>query len=182
MNIDKLHFEWMENYKTLAMEILGPCDAKAHVICCSDSPVQDPITGMEYDYTYDGDLQLPRDSAEVIELMAKFSQSYLSNPPSIKGFDKFKEYPVNTFNLRSLIVAAYPRHIETEIFKGDNIGIFVLAGEEDLDDGAFFVAFGGLGVMLMEKLRQLLGEALTDEEIVELTTDRYLVFETGSEE
>ena len=85
MNIDKFHSEWMDNYKNLAMEVLGPNDAKTHVIRCSDAPVQDPVTGMEYDYTYDGEILLPRDSTKVIEVMARFSQAWLSNPPSIQG-------------------------------------------------------------------------------------------------
>jgi len=175
LNVDKLHSEWMDNYKKIAIEVLGPNDTKVRVIHCCDTSVQDPVTGMEYDYVYDGEILLPRDWAQVTFVMAKFSQAWLSNPPTIKGLEMLEEYPVDTYNLRSLLTAAYPRHIDTEIFKGDNVGILVLSLEDDLGNGAFFMALGGLGVILIEELRKLLGEALTDEEVMELCTDRYLL-------
>jgi hypothetical protein len=185
LNIDKLHAEWMDNYKKLAIEVLGPNDVRVRVIHCCDGTVEDPVTGGEYDYSHDGDILLPRDWAKVTFVMAKFSQAWLSNPPTIKGLETLKEYPIDTYNLRSLLTAAYPRHIDTEIFKGDNVGILVLSladyAEEATEGGAFFVALGGLGVILMEELRKLLGETLTDEEVMELCTNRYLL-EAGDKE
>jgi hypothetical protein len=171
----------MENYHEWAIDILGPLTSTAHVIWCSDKQT-DPVSGKLYEYEYDGSIVLPSDSARLIMIMAKFCQASLANPPSINGLD-LKEYPKETFNLRSLLTAAYPRHPETEVFKGDNVGIYVLVGGNELEaEESFFVAFGGVGVILMKKLRMMLGESRTDEEILALCTDRYLVFDSGEKE
>jgi hypothetical protein len=180
MNIDKLHADWMERYKSYARFFLGADTSTAHVINCCDKPIADPITGMPHDYVYEGKMKLPEKSASACLAMAKFSQSSLMNPPSIKGLD-LEEYPKATFNLRSLLLASYPRDVKTDMFKGDNIGIYVLIADEEIDEDEvpMFVSFGGLGVMLMEKCRMLLSEASTDDQVVDLCADRYLIFDTS---
>jgi len=182
MNIDKLHADWMERYKSYARFFLGADMSVAHVINCCDKQIVDPVTGMPHDYVYEGKMMLPEKSASACMAMAKFSQSSLMNPPMIKDFD-LDEYPKATFNLRSLLLASYPRDVKTDAFKGDNIGIYVLIADDEIDEDEvpLFVSFGGLGVMLMEKCRMLLSETATDEQVVDLCADRYLIFEPRDE-
>jgi len=177
MNIDRANHEWIESYKLFAMATLGKLDSEASVICSMDWIEENPITGQGYEYVLDGKIMLPTDAGKICLVMAMFSQAWLAEPASIKGMDELAQYPDKTFNLRSLLTAAYPRHVVTEKFKGDNVGIYIPSAFHEKAEENIFMAFGGLGVILMEKLRLMLGEGMTDEEVVEKCTNRYIIFE-----
>lgn len=175
MNIDKLHSDWMERYKDRSRAILGPDTAKAYVVTYCDSQIVDPVTGRDCEYSYVGEMMLPTMSARVCLAAAKFSQSSLINPPAISGLE-IGEFTEFTFNLRSLLLASFPRDVQKDKFKGDNVGMYVLVEPTNLGDVKLFVALGGFGVLLMEKCRALLDDSATDEEILVLCEDKYLTY------
>lgn len=166
----------MENYKRLTLAMLGSATRKAMIVSYLDEPVEDCVSGRTFEMKLDGSLSLPKDAANLCLVMAKFSQANLT-PPSIMGMEDLKEYPKTVFNLRSLITAAYPRYVDTDGFKGDNVGILVLAANAFRnDEEPVFIAFGGLGVMLMDGMRMILGEMMTNEEVVLACSNRYIIF------
>jgi len=176
MNLDQAHSEWLERYKRIACHWLGGRNGvEGSVINSSDELLSDPVIGEEFDYVYDGDLSLPPKSADICKMMALSSTATPMDPPRIKGL-YLENFPLHVFNLRSLLLAAYPRDVKTDFFKGDNVGINILADEDSMTEAQWsFASFGGLGIILMEECRMLINEALTDEEVVDACAERYLL-------
>ena len=180
MNLDKLHTIWMERYKELAYFLLGKEPCNAYVIIESD--FHSDVTGEDYQYVSEGAVKLPTDAAKICNVMAKFAQTSLTNMRVYSEDMPLPDFPMraglDSYNLRSLLWASYPRATNKgmDVFKGDNVGVYI-ASDEVTEDAAPFVAFGGVGIILMEQCRMIIDETATDEEMISLCADRYILIE-----
>jgi hypothetical protein len=170
INVEQLHSGWREAYKKEARLLLGGDVMRAAVI----SPAEEAEVG-NCEYQCHGIIAIP-DCEMMIYDMAKFCQVTLLPPDGVRDLD-LQEFPEATFCLDLLLFASLPANPKTGMFRGNGVGVLVL----NLEDGTienedhWTAAFGGLGIILMEKCRELLDPLATNEQMLAMTEDKLLV-------
>jgi hypothetical protein len=179
-NAEMLHAMWLDQYDKFARAYLekkgGPGVEKAIVFGYGPGSEKTISLDEMLEYGVDEEdfykavatIDLPAGSSDLILEMAKFSQADLIPAHGVSVRED------RVFHLESLIVAAYPKHIDTGQFKG-SCGGMVLDGELP-DDSPFepHVAFAGLGVILMRGCRQSVSPLGSDEEVCRMTRELWL--------
>lgn len=186
VNKDRFHTEWLEEMAdfawkhlrnkaalpSLAGGLFKTREEAEAVLAARKKEAQDQMKSVgtiwkfreDNDFVLEkhGDFDLPPDSAKTVQNMARFCQCSMSRCDSIEGWAGEK-IPKPMFCLHSLLQAAFPKDVDSGFFKANDCAI---APEGTDDVRADYVAFGGLGVILMNTCRQLFGPLLTDAEIL----------------
>jgi hypothetical protein len=165
--IENLHAQWLDEMAKLAWRHGNASKprSEAHLwrIALEDEFILEHV----------GSFGLPNGSAAMCVEMAFFAHATLSDPDEIRGID-LDQVPEPTFCLHSLLWAAFPKNIDTDVFKGNDCAISVA----DLpDEGQFrsaHAAFGGLGVILMENCRRFIEPLAPDAEILKLSDGMFI--------
>ena len=198
-NNEAAHTSWLASAEKYAWQVQGkPCSAAIlNPLNEEDEEERDPSLSPEehllqkifeekevYHYEGLGIIPLPHDAADLVFNMAR---STLSTPVPSKIKNIEEAIPFETFWLGELISVAYPRDVRTGIFKS-TIGAVLIDGwdEKEIEpedrpvyqEYALHRRFAGLGVILMREVRNILDPLASDQEIVELATqkDMYLSF------
>lgn len=173
VNVEELHGRWLDEMAEFAREFMKRQYAGA-------KPEQAAIVTLshknEYIFETLGIFDLPPGSGDIILLMARFCRCTLSPPEAVIGLPGFTEQlPEPVFCLNSLLMAAFPKNTATGVFKGHDCAICV--GDLGDPEGAFrsgHVAFGGLGVILMNETRKILNPLAPDADVIKLADDHFL--------
>ena len=170
INVEELHAKWLAEMVSFSWHYLsirhGPLPCRGAILGI--------VEGNEFIFETKGIFDLPPSSGTLILHMARFCRCTFGRPEAILGLD-VEELPEPTFCLSSLLAAAFPRNILTGAFRGHDGGTAI----GDLGDphAAFrsaHVAFSGLGIIFMDKTRQILGPLAPDSEIVSLADGNFL--------
>ena len=133
-------------------------------------------------------MSLPSGSDDLVTLMARHALS----TPVICGIKNINidKIPFYTFCLGEVLTSAFPKDVKTNIFKmtlgssyvdgwsKEEVDNFEIETEVLCKEYSLHRRFAGLGVILMKQARSVLGELLSDQDIVRLAVkeDLFLVF------
>ena len=175
----EMHAKWIEAYRQLARNLLKDAypkahKCKAHILKFKDR-AEDPNA---FSFVSTAEFQLPQMSDEVFCEMARYCQFILSFPL----YDEKKEieyeiFPHRAFSLSHLLASSYPK--KDGIFKDTTGAMLMVDFEQFFDEFPESVPhaiFCGLGVLLMDKCREIFDPLGTDEEIIKKTTEMILYF------
>lgn len=169
VNKEYLHSRWLSEIKDFAK---GYFEEKFGKGTCLAAIITTPETD-EFVFRVASEMSLPKGSGALIAKMARFCKCSFDGADGIVGFSD--GIPDATFCLHSLLAAAYPKDVHTGIFKATDGAIGPDEAEMRISgDKADHVAFSGLGVILMQKSREVLGEMLPDEDVVTKAHDHFL--------
>lgn len=183
---NQAHAQWMEEYKRYACQILvegwGTGVQEAIIIAPFIHPIEeemmDPAKIEDAPPTFHckAKITMPEGSIQTILCMSRYTHVLLDFPISVNGYD-ISRLPVYSFALSSLLESSFPRNVRSNKFKNTTGGM--LAGlDVSPNNGtlALHKLFSGVGILLMEKCRQTLSPFGTDKDLIELTSEMFLVF------
>jgi len=84
-----------------------------------------------------------------------------------------------SFSLSSLLLASFPRTVSDSKFKKTTGGMLIGLTNEAQSlpgDVCLHAIFSGLGVLLMDLCREAISPFSTDEDMIKLTSEMFLVF------
>lgn len=176
INVEYFHERCYENYIQTAMDFFGPKTTDAAIVCLADESCEineiDEIEDIEYNCI--GKFRIPEKSGYLISEMAKFSLSTISCPGKIEGLDLI-DFPKHIFCLKSVLQSGVPKDTKKGIFKINNGGLLLLSTDADTDEEKKHIAFAGLGIIIMKAARQIISPMSTDDEIIDLSFEKYLI-------
>lgn len=193
INCEALHAEWLSGAERYCWSIGGQPSRAAIILPLSEEPI-DQLPGFSPEerllhaifeteeekelYESLGVISLPNDAAELAHAMARHT---LATPLPAKIRNLEGDFSYETFCLGELLVAAFPRDTNNDIFKMNIGSLFIGGWSDDEDLGielrreyAMHRRFAGLGVILMNAVRQTLDGMLSDHEVVETTKSKEL--------
>ena len=169
VNKEYLHDRWIGEIKDFSLDYFE----KKFGNGISDAAIVTSPETDEFIFSVVKKLFLPMGSSTLIMKMALFCKCSFDDAEGIVGFSD--GIPEATFCLHSLLMSAYPKDVHTGIFKATDGAIGPDEAEMRISgDKADHVAFSGLGVILMQKSREVLGEMLPDEDVVTKAHDHFL--------
>jgi len=184
---NQAHARWLKESKEAACNILknsyGDSFLQAYIIGPKRVSTADYETELEKqleaeEYTGKAILKLPIGSIQVFLAMARFTQVAIEIP-IILNKNYLEKLPVYSFSLSSLLLASYPRSVSDSKFKKTTGGMLIgLTNEAQKLPGAvcLHAIFSGLGVLLMDLCREEISPFSTDEDMIKLTFEMFLVF------
>lgn len=165
INYEAWHATWLKNMSDFCWAHLSKKNAKhspSFLVTMKDD---------ESGYHKIGDIDLPPGSGDLIISMAKFSRCSFDWDDDMEGTFMYN-FPKATFDLAPLLSAAFPKDLSLGRFKANDAS--APWREVEKPEDADFIAFGGLGVILMNACRQKLSPLASDAEIVRMSYDHFL--------
>lgn len=188
---DQLHALWLDKFKSFAASssarIYGPGTAKATIYTIDDVDYEyeDPIYNESEEQillpmSSAGSFELPLPAAETFSYLHAGAFALIDLPVSIDGV-KVRAMPYYTFSLSELMLTAHPRNMYTGIFKGTYAGRGMSYRDGDPIDAVEIIHLlgAGYGIMLVDKVRELMDPFATDQDLLKLTSSMYLSFDVA---
>jgi len=184
---NQAHAQWLKESKEMACNILktsyGDAVLQAYIIGPKRVSAADHETELEREleaeeYTGKGVLKLPIGSIQVFLAMARFTQIAIE-VPIILNKNYLERLPMYSFSLSSLLLASFPRTVADSKFKKTTGGMLIgLTNEAQKlpGDVCLHAIFSGLGVLLMDLCREAISPFSTDEDMIKLTSEMFLIF------
>lgn len=171
INVEELHARWLEEMRDFAWEYQGK---KHGVGMCHGLIFQpdDDNDSSEFIFKARGVFDLPKGSSNLCLYMARFAKCSLPLDQMIGS--AIKELPEATFCLQSILQAAFPRNVETGIFKPYDGALGSEIDDPESVSRHAHNAFAGLGVIIMEAARAHLAELATDSDIMKKADGMFL--------
>lgn len=177
VNVEKWHHVWLEEMSKFSWDYLskkhGPTASNAVILTLEpDCAVEDDCSDCDIVRSRRA-FELPPRAGTLIMHMARFAKSSLSQPYKIEGAN-FQELPENTFCLKSLLQASFPKDLDTGFFKHYDGSTTIGNAPEGLYR-APHVAFSGIGIILMQNARMAFDPMLPDEDVIFEADGSFLV-------
>jgi hypothetical protein len=136
----------------------------------SESEVQEPT------FKAKACIKMPAGSVQVFIALARHSHIMVDFPIIVNGY-AFKNLPIYSFALSSLLQTSFPKEVHSGQFKNTTGGMLVgILGNVKSGDVGLHGALAGLGVILMDECRKAISPFATDEDLIELTSQMFLSF------
>jgi len=175
VNVEQLHSIWLDSIVDFSQNYLatkyGNKNCEAHIVSS--------VVETNNSYQSLKNFNLPYGSAQIIMHMARFCKCTLCEPDDILGCE-MKTFPEATFCLPSLLSAAFPKNVNTGIFRPHDGSLD--AGDLDNPSSVFrhpHIAFSGIGIILMNECREILSPLATDSEVIRLADCHFLCLPRG---
>jgi len=192
---NQAHALWLDEYRVYARTMLkegfGDGVYKAIILC--PDPTADDLskyksTGLlsidksneseipEPTFKAKACIEMPAGSVQVFIALARHSHIMIDFPIVVSGYE-FKNLPIYSFALASLLQASFPKEAHNGQFKNTTGGMLVgMLGNITSGDVGLHGALAGLGVILMDECRKAISPFATDEDLIELTSQMFLSF------
>jgi len=166
INVEKIHSRWLNDLSSFAVSYLRKRGGKEQEGAVIHLPADPELKEYGPYLKANGKFSLPPGSGDLILEMARFSKCTFKE---VLGVRNLGEEPINVpekmFCLHSLLLASFPKNIETNTFKAHDGADF---DPEDvgLTSHHPYNAFCGLGVILLNETRKILSPISPDAEIM----------------
>lgn len=181
INVEKIHSRWMNEMSSFAWQYMRKRHPKTRseaVITYLPSDEELKIYGPSL--AVKGKFELPPGSGSHIMQMALFAKATFFELDGIRGLeDEVVKLPETMFCLHSVLIAAFPKNLETDTFRPIDAADFDFE-DPSLDRNHPFNAFAGIGLILMDETRKILSPMSPDADVTKMADGLFLsVFDKG---
>lgn len=172
VNVEACHARWLAEMREFSWEYLGKMHGTKN---CLAAIIEIPPEAEELVYVAKYVFSLPAGSDLLALQMARFAKCSDDGGELLGVENLAKALPEATFCLNSLLLAAFPRNTRTGVIKMHDGAAGIGRPEpEHYKERGPHVAFAGVGVIMMEKVRDYLAPLATDDNVTMLANSKYI--------